>query len=199
MSLLTVCRALALNAGLTIPDVVATSPDREWVEAMHMANEAGEEVARRVDWGVLLQSTTLAGDGSTQAFTLPDDFDRLPAGIALRAGTQIIRPLTQAEWAGLVATAGFPRYFKLASNEVRLWPHPNTGTTVTVTYISREWLTGATAYAADADEALIDETLIAKALIVRWRRQKGMPFADEEAEYEAALADRARFDDRGRF
>ena len=49
------------------------------------------------------------------------------------------------------------------------------------------------------DSPLVDEDLFAKALIVRWRRQKGMSFADEEAEYEAALQDFARFNDRSRF
>ena len=51
---------------------------------------------------------------------------------------------------------------------------------------------------ADTDTALIDEELLLKCLIVRWRRQKGMDYADHEAEYEAALKSYAGFDDGGR-
>lgn len=197
MSLLTVCRALALNVGLPVPDVVVTSPRREWAEALQMANEVGEEMVRRVDWGVLTATTTLSGDGVTQSFTLPDDFDRMAMGVTMRAGANIVRPLTQPEFAGLPAATGTPRYFKLDGNVVRLWPVP--ASTVSVIYVSRNWLPSKAAYTADTDEALLDEEIIAKGLIVRWRRQKGMPFADEEAEYEAALADQAKFDDRARF
>lgn len=199
MSLITVARALALNVGLPVPDVVVTSPAREWAEALQYANEAGEELARRVDWGVLIKSTTLTGDGTTSSFNLPADFDRMVSGITMRSGGNIVRPLTQAEWASLTPVVGTPRYFKLDGNVVRLWPTPENAATVNVTYITREWLTGATGYANDADVALLDEELLAKALIVRWRRQKGMPYADEESEYEAALGDVSQFDDRARF
>jgi hypothetical protein len=199
MSLLSVVRALALNVGLPVPDVVATSPAREWAEALQMANEAGEELARRVDWGVLIKATTLTGDGVTSSFNMPPDFDRMAQGITMRAGGNIVRPLTQAEWASLSPAVGVPRYFKLDGRVVRLWPTPSDAATVDVTYISREWLAESAGYQNDEDFALLDEDLLSKALIVRWRRQKGMTYADEEAEYEAALADLARFDDRARF
>ena len=57
---------------------------------------------------------------------------------------------------------------------------------------------GTKEWAADTDTAVIDEKLILKGLILRWRRQKGMPFEDYEAEYEADLAALASFDDRSR-
>ena len=57
---------------------------------------------------------------------------------------------------------------------------------------------GTAAWALDDETSLIDENLFAKGLIVRWRRQKGMEYADHEAEYEAALMDIARFNDRSR-
>ena len=52
---------------------------------------------------------------------------------------------------------------------------------------------------ADTDTVLVDEGLFIKGLIVRWRRQKQMDVADYEAEYEAAMSDFARFNDRTRF
>ena len=162
-----------------------------------MANEAGEELARRVDWAVLTKTVTLTG--ATPDFALPADFSRMAQGVTLRIGRQIVRPLTQSEWDTLPAASSTPRYFRLDGSTVILWPSPVTSVTLSLTYLSRNWLTDAAGYATDEDVALLDEDLLAKALIVRWRRQKGMPFADEEAEYEAALADRARFDDRSRF
>ena len=57
---------------------------------------------------------------------------------------------------------------------------------------------GSAAFTVDTQTSLIDEDLFLKGLIVRWRRQKGMSYQDEEGEYEAALQDFARMDDRGR-
>ena len=196
MSLLTVAQALARNVGLVVPSVVATAPQREWSEAMEMANETGQEVARRVDWGVLTRVVTSPSVGAF--VTLPADFDRMVPGITVRSGQSILRPLTRPEWGSLITTSGLPRYFLLEGQTITLWPTPVAPVQVTVTYQSENWITNATAYVRDTDTALIDEALIEKGLIARWRRQKGMDYADFEAEYEAALADRARFDGRSR-
>lgn len=209
MTLLTICQSLAANVGLPTPDVIATSPDRNWSEALRYANEAGEELARRVDWGVLRETETLTGTGAQATFTLPSDFARLAQGVTVRIGRHIVRPLTQAEWDALTPTQGTPRYFFLRGNEIEFWPYALSGVEISVTYVSRFWVSSAippggsatarAAFMADDDSARFSEELLTKGLIARWRRQKGMPFADEEAEYEAMLADTARFDDRGRF
>jgi hypothetical protein len=198
MTLLTIAEGLAKNVGLRIPTVILTATEREWAEALHMANEAGEELARRVDWGVLTSSTTLTGDGTNLTFDLPADYARLTSGITIRSASGIVRPLTRAEWNGLTPAVGPPRYFLLEGDRVTLWPYLANLATVTVTYQSSEWASAGSSFMADTDTSLISEDVLLKCLIVRWRRQKGMPYADEEAEYEAALADAARFDDRGR-
>jgi hypothetical protein len=214
MTLLTICQGLASNVGLAMPDVIATSPQREWKEALRMANEAGEEMARRVDWAVLRITATVTGSGTNVALSLPANFSRLSQGITARMGRQIIRPLTRAEWDGLTPTMGTPRYFILTNGVVQFWPYPASGQEITVSYTERNWVQGATpaivppgftlsmvqksAFTADDDIARFSEDVLTKGLIVRWRRQKGMSYADEEAEYEAALADVAAFDDRTR-
>jgi hypothetical protein len=213
VTMLTICQALAVNVGLPVPDVIATSPDRSWIEALRLANEAGEELARRVDWGVLRESETFTGTGARATFTMPSDFARLTQGVTGRVGRNIIRPLTQAEWGALTPTQGTPRYFFLRGNRIEFWPYAPSGVEISVIYVSRFWARrvmppfvppgeftlNQTFFTADDDTARFSEELLTKGLIARWRRQKGMPFADQEAEYEAMLADLAQFDDRGRF
>ncbi len=200
MSLLTICTALANNVGIAAPDVVASSPLRQWAEAMQFANEAGEELARRVDWGQLQSLATLTGDGTNKVHDLPAMFARLNNGISVLVGTAIVRPLTRAEWSRLVPTEGIPRYYLLEGQKIKFWPYLANGVTASAGYQSLAWCSNGTgAFAADTDTALIDEWLLTKGLIVRWRRQKGAPYADQEAEYEATLADLARFNDRARF
>ena len=196
MTLLTICEGLALNVGLEVPTAVVTSSLREWDEAVQFANEAGEELARRVDWGVLHSTATLTGDGTNKVHTLTGS--RLDAGVTVKTSTGYVRPLTQAEWNTLTAVSGTPRYFLKQGNSVTLWPYLANAATVTASYISKSWASSGATFLADTDTALIDEGLLLKGLIVRWRRQKGMSYADEEAEYEAALAQFADFDGRSR-
>lgn len=199
MSLLTIATALARNVGMADPDVIVLSPFREWKEALLFANETGEELARRVDWGQIRKTITLTGDGTNLAHSMPADFSRLTRGMAILAGTSPVRPLTQQEFARLSPSEGQPRYFNLEGKVVRLWPYLAIAATSAAQYQSTAWCSnGTNSFSADTDTSLIDEWIFAKALIVRWRRQKGMPYADEEAEFEAALADVARFNDGSR-
>lgn len=199
MSLLSICKALAHNVGMTAPDVVISSPFRQWQEAVQFANETGEELARRVDWGQLQATETLTGDGTNKVHALPVLFSRLNMGVCVTAGTSIVRPLSRAEWNTLQPVEGLPRYFILEGAEITLWPFLAPSATATVQYQTKAWCSNGTgAFAADEDTSLIDEALFSRALIVRWRRQKGMPYADQEAEFEASLSQLAAFNDRGR-
>jgi hypothetical protein len=200
MTLLTIAQGLAKNVGMQSPTSVVGSAAREWIEGLQFANETGEELARRVDWGVLQASSTLTGDGTNLTHSLPDGFGRLCKGAAVRADASSLRSLSRAEWGTLTPAVGTPRYFLLEGRDMTLFPYLANLATVSVAYQTKYWTSaGSAAFTSDDQTSLINEDLFLKGLIVRWRRQKGMPYQDEEAEYEAALRDMATFDDRSRF
>ena len=199
MTLLTIGAALAKNVGMSVPDIMISSPERKWLEAVQFANETGEELARRVDWGQLQDTATLTGTGAAVAHALPADFARLNQGVAvLNASGGIVRPLTRQEWSNLTPVEGTPRYFLLEQNTIQFWPFLANTITATAQYQSKDWCSAGAEFIADTDTVLIDEALFTKGVIVRWRRQKQMDVADYEAEYEAAITDFARFNDRSR-
>ena len=199
MSLITICNRLAANVGIETTSQVMTSSDRTWLEAVAMSNAVGEEITRRADFGALFKTATLTGDGTDQTFDLGTGFSRIIAGIGVIYNGATVRPLTHAEWASLDAVEGSPRYFLLEGAKLRLWPYLATGEAVTVRYQSKNWCSnGTAAWGGDTDTALVNEDLMTKGLIARWRRQKGMPYADYAAEYDSDLADFAAFDDRSR-
>jgi hypothetical protein len=198
MTLLTIAAGLAKNVGLAVPTVIVSSALREWSEGLQMANEVGEELARRVDWGVLRNEATLTGDGTDVAHVMPVGFSRLSPGVAIRVGTAAVRPLARAEWNTLTPVVGVPRYFILEDDTIHFFPYLANLATVTASYQTKRWSNTGESFMADDNFSLIDEDLFLKGLICRWRRQKGMDYADQEAEYEAALQDYARFDDRAR-
>ena len=199
MSLLTIAQNLALNVGMATPTAVVGNSAREWTEALQFANETGEELSRRVDWGQLRKAGTLTGTGAAVSHAMPADFARLSPGICARSGVNTVRPLTRAEWGALTAVQGTPRYFLLEGETLALWPYLANAATVSVSYQSENWTSAnGKTFAADTETSLIDEALFTKGLIVRWRRQKGMPYQDEEAEFEAMLQDLAASNDRSR-
>lgn len=200
MTLLTLAEGLALNVGMETPDQIIGSSMREWQEFKRLADAQGEELARRVDWGALQATATLTGDGTNLAHAMPSGFARVAPGAAvINASGGVVRPLTQAEWQTLTPVEGVPRYFRLAGDDLYLWPYLANAATVTVRYQSKFWCSnGTAAWSADDNTSLIDESLFLKGLLVRWRRQKAMDYADYEAEYEAALQQFANNDERAR-
>jgi hypothetical protein len=222
LTLKTICDALALDVALPTADSIITNSDREWREVVAMSELVGEELARRVDFGELTNiidlgdatpPETVAGvlgysvdTGNTTStsrgavYNLGDGFSRISSGLGVTSEGGAIRALSRAEWNNLPAgTIGTPRYFLLEGQHLSLWPKMASGQVTTVSYQSKNWCSsGGQSWVADDDTSLIDESLMTKGLIARWRRQKGMAFEDYEAEYEAALAQIAGFDDRSR-
>jgi hypothetical protein len=199
MSLLTICQSVARSIGIAAPTTVAGSTDRTNTVLLSLANETGEELARRVDWGELTAAQTLTGDGTNKIHALTGGFSRVVRGIGVTGTGGIVRPLSRAEWASLDAVEGDPRYFLLEKANMTLWPYLANAATLTVYYQTENWCdNGTAAFASDDDAPLMDEELFAKGLEVRWRRAHGMEYSDQEAEYEAALQDLAGFNGRSR-
>lgn len=199
MNLLDIAKTVALNTGEGVPAQIIGNQDRAWREFLSFANLAGEELARRVDWGQLRETVTFTGDGTNQKFTMPTGFSRIIPGVAaLAQNGAIVRPLTHAEWKNLPSETGTPRYFYLQGNEISFWPYLPIED-VSITYQSKNWCSsGLDKFTEDSQEPLFNADLLAKGILSRWRRHKGMEFADYEAEYEAALGQFAEFDDRSR-
>jgi hypothetical protein len=188
------------------------TPPSSWVAATSLSyldlkdhlQDTVDELLERVDWpDPIAKDTTIAGDG-TADYDLPSDFKRLtrdPLTVyetttTRRAGIPV---KTNGEWTYLndIGSAGGNRYFRTSGNEedgfaIEFYPTPAVGDSITVSYISRNWLSvSGTAGAEWSDNSatlLLPERLIRMGVVWRFRRGKGMPYADRMAEYEAVLA-----------
>jgi hypothetical protein len=199
MTIIAALKELAADVGLDIPLIGLSSQSREVVELVSFANAVGLEIAGRAAWGGLTKQATITGDGTANPRTLPADALFLVDGVTIiRSDGESVRPLTRAEW-NIPPVMGLPRYFLKEGLSLRLYPHLANAATVTVPYQSRNWVSNGTdKLAADTDTTVFPEDALLKGLIARWRRQKGMPYQDYEAEYEATLTRYGAFDDRSR-
>jgi hypothetical protein len=196
MSLLTIARNIAINVGVDVPSEVKSSADPSAMKIVRFTEEAGEEIARRANWGTLRKTTTITGTGTNDLFPIAADFARVIPGTAIKSNGVTVRTgLSADEWNSLPPSTGTPRYARLEGANVAFWPYLADGQQAEVTYQSLNWCLGGTSWAADGDTALVPETLVEKGALWRWRRQLGADYQDQFAEYETALLDLARSDD----
>lgn len=208
LTLLQVAQSVARDVGLAQPTAVVGSTDdtnRGMVEMKQCLDFVGEDLSRRVDWSALRTEVTLTGNGSAFAHPLPASYLRMMAGNAVKLAVSlaIVRGgLSAEEFLSLPAVVGTPRYYLIGgprgAKTISFWPYLANAFGATALVQSENWVASATSYQADSDIALLPSPLMVKGGIARWRRQKGMDFADYVAEYEAALANYAEFDDGAR-
>lgn len=208
MNLLAIAKLVAIDVGLAQPSVVAAATDdtdRGAVELKQCLDFVGKELSRRVDWSALRATTTLTGDGTALAHALPAAYQRMMAGnaVKLAISNAVVRGgLSAEEFLSLPAVSGTPRFYLIAgvdgARTINFWPHLANTFQATAIYQSKNWVASAEAYAADSDQALLPDDLMVKGGIARWRRQKGMDYPDYVAEFEAALANFAAYDDGAR-
>jgi hypothetical protein len=198
MSLLSIAANVSANVGVKAPSsVLANNNDQNAVKIAVFSAETGDELARRADWTGLRKTVTLVGDGTATALSLPNDFLRLIPGLSVMTSTGIpIRTgLSSDEWNSLTPIQGIPRFASLKAGSIAFYPYLAYADTATVTYQSDAWGPTGAKWSNDGDVPLVPEQLVTQGTIWRWRRQLGQDFQDYLAEYEAAIADYAKFDE----
>lgn len=196
MTLLSIARSIAVNTGTPIPATVLSSVDPDALKIVEFTQAAGEEIARRVDWGALRDTVTITGTGSNDDFALPTDFARLVPGNSVTVGGIPVRVgISADEWNSLTAVPGTPRYARLIGSSISFYPYPTLDMTINVAYQSKNWCGNGTAWGSDGDIGLVPEVLIQQGAMWRWRRQIGQDYQDYLAEFEASLTEYSKFDD----
>jgi len=198
MSLLTVFQQ-ACTSGIALekPAAVYGSTTREHVELANIANEMAAMIAASHEWQILNKIATITGDGTTEDFSLPSDFDRMLDKSQLWS-TSLETPLSpisdRDQWLELdIKSFDFViNAWIIYGGQIHIKPALSTGVQVKYWYQSNLWgLNGATPiseFTADTNTFRIDERLLKLGIIWRWREMKGLPYAEDLATYERLLA-----------
>jgi hypothetical protein len=193
MSLLSVVKNVARAAGFEPPLTVVTNTDSTVSQVLYFVQRAGEEIARRGDWRNLRANTYFT---SSATYPLPAGFHRLVPGGAVRFAGDL-EPmrgsLSPDEWRAMVTAGTSARvFYRLSGSSIEFSRQIGPFEIVTLDYMTDTWVqSGSTrlpSIATDADTFVFPERLLELNALVRWKRQKGLPYKDEEAEFEAELA-----------
>lgn len=184
-----VLQSILLQIGLDNTTAELSGSDYEIRQIKEFMNDAGREISSRVEWADLYATLTVGGGVSE--YTLPDDFQEMAEGGAVRlnkSGFYPVRAVVSPEqWAMLSVSPSSQNYYHLAQGKVLFSPTLDVDGAI-VTYVSKNWVAdNKDAITENADVILIPESLLMRNTVMRWKRQKGLPFDDILAEYNADL------------
>jgi hypothetical protein len=216
MTLLTVVQGAALRCNIAVPATVIGNPDPTVQQFQAFSQDAGDEMAERWTWPSLRrpgatstpsgQPAQIIGDGTTAIFQLPPDWSRFSPSDTLTSSlypTLTLSGPTNEEdllrfkqlpftplpslWHLIGDPNNVPRY-------IEFYPAPANGEIISFVYGTGFWISSAGVlvhdWTTDADQSLIPDRLIRLGTIWRWKRAKGLSYAEEFAMYERTF-DRA--------
>jgi hypothetical protein len=198
VSLLTTIQYACGRFGVPVPASVLGTTDSQVLQMLRLLEEEGNDLSMRGEWEQLTleasHATTAVEDQgaltgiATNGFryikndTIWDRTDRL----------HVLGPVSSVNWQALkaVVTTG-PRYqFRIRGGKLLVNPAPTAGHEWKFEYISKNWILGADGttykqyFTLDTDTILLPEDLVLMGLRWRWKKEKGLDYAEDFRTYE---------------
>lgn len=194
MTVLSAAQSAALRLLGRKPTTIFSSSSTFEMELADLATEAAIAIAKEHEWQKLKTLATLTGDGSTTAFDLPADYDRMVKDGNLHSSryqtAYFSRVDSLDDWIliGDTLAEPSPGSWIVLGGKMNIKPAMASNETARFYYISRYIASGKVVFSADADEFILPERLLTLGLIWRWRSQKRMEYAEDLQNYEIALS-----------
>jgi len=202
-SLLTIVQRHCQRTGLPVPTTVYGTSDPQVQQIMGLLEEEGGDLAARGAWeGITREAThtttaaedqgaitTIAASGFKyiKNQTIWDRTDNLP----------VLGPLDSGDWQALKGMASTsPRYqFRIRGGKLLVNPTPPAGNTWAFEYVSKFWISDSTGttfrqyFGADGDLVLLPAEILLMGLRWRWKKEKGLDYAEDFRTYEMQVKD----------
>lgn len=200
MSILSVIKQVCPVIGLTVPDAVFSSTDREHVELQALANEMAQRIAFDTrDWTRLKVLATITGDGSATSFNLPDDYKRMLKKARIWPSATPYSPLTyypdSDNWLAMTIQnfQTLTGSWTMIGEKIHIRPALPNLATASFFYISNLIVKASggapkTEFTSDDDVFRLDERVLKLGMIWQWKANKGQAYAEDMVNYEDALA-----------
>lgn len=182
------------------PSTFFSSQDVFEQEMCDLGNDVATDLMKSYDWRVLTKTYSIAGDGSTTEYDLPDDYDRMPKKAAITRANWFDWNYTQTndldEWRSLLngALAISPGFWIVLDGKFQFHPAISAGETAEIFYISKNIVESSAGvqkpqFTTDEDALRVDERLLTLGIIWKWRELKGMPRPGDQENFEKAFAE----------
>lgn len=191
MSLLQIVQDIAVSVGIDEPATVIGNTDTTYTQIKRLVEQDGAELSRFYDWRSIKENGIITGDGATSQWDLPADFDRLVPGDALwivgRPMWPVEGPISDEDMLAIQAGPTRPAFgvWRMFEQQMEIYPIPATGVVYNLMYYRKGWIqpvdlsTFKERFTADDDVPALPEHLLTLGGIWRWKRAKGLDYAEE--------------------
>lgn len=191
-------KAVGLTNLTAVPTTITGSDDPQIVNLRAVLSDVGQDLTSRHDWNSLgrLFSFT-SGSTSPHIEPLPSDWGKgYPDASVWRSGAKLFPmsgPVPPDVWHRLLVMPGirFPGYWRPFDGNLEVIGAPE-GETVSIYYVRDGWVQDANGsvkqeVTKDDDTFLLPDRVLSLGIISRWRRYKGLSYAEEMADFEYEL------------
>ena len=203
MALLAAVQYFCGRTNIPVPASVVGTTDSQVLQTMRLLEEEGNDLALRGMWEALTREATLttvatASQGAMTTLasngfrfikngTIWDRTNKLP----------VVGPMDDQQWQAIQAlTWTGPRYhYRIRGGLLLSTPTPTAGYTWAFEYLSKNWILGADGttykqyFTLDTDTMLLPEELLLAGLRWRWKKEKGLDYAEDFRTYEIQVKD----------
>lgn len=176
-------------------------------ELCDLVNEAARDIASYREWQALVKFATVTGDGTTNEYSLPADYEnQLSVSDIQQTGTwfwqfERITDVNRFAWLenSDFAVYPYPGAWIIYGNKLRFTPPPAAGQAATYPYVSNAVAlafdgTPKQAFSADTDSFVLPERLLTLWLVWRWRENKKLDSSGDMEAFTKALEEYASRD-----
>ena len=207
MTLLALVQGAALRCNVAVPSTVVGNADPTVQQFQAFCQDAGDEMGERWTWpnqrrpGALAtpsgRPTQITGDGATVIFPLPTDWGRFSPSDTLTSSLYptltLSGPVNEEDLLRFkqLPFTPLPSLWHLigdpsaTSRFIEFYPAPAAGEIISFVYGSQMWISsGGTmvwSWTTDSDISLIPDRIVMLGTIWRWKRAKGLSYAEEFA------------------
>lgn len=203
MSFLTLIQNACRPLGLAVPVAVMSSTDALIVRLVGIANEEGQDLIRRYDWQAVTKEATFTTVAAESQGTIADitgetDFNYMITETFWNRDLRrpVFGPVSDQQWEQLKAQQinGPWNQYIIRENEILFFPVPAAGQTCAFKWVRKSFCRSAsgtyqTSWAADSDVGVLDEDIMVRGIVWRWKQALGMEYAEDFNKYEAMVND----------
>lgn len=198
MTLLTVVQNAMTQVGLDPPSAVYSSTAELVRQMKALVMVEGRKLLDDCDWQKLLTARTFTSAATNnQSADPPTDFLRMANGSRMwneANDFEIPGPINADEYNELIvrAVSTLPQYWRIIGGVLYI-VRSTSGQTIRYEYITNKWIlqagvTAATSLSADTDTFRVPENVLELGLVWRFKKAKGLEYAEDMRDYELALA-----------
>lgn len=205
-TVLQIVRDVCNEIGIVAPNTAVGSTDLQVIQITALINREGKELAGRGQWTELVREQTFTSLAAEDQGVIAGGLVSTANGMKYivnetiwdRTGKyKLSGPTGAPQWQAekSFTTAGPYARYRIRQNHLYMLPAPAAGRSLVFEYLTENWVSNAAGtlqrakFTMDDDFPILDSNLVTLGGIWRWKKSKGLEYAEDFQTYEFAVVD----------